>query len=424
MCYNQIMGQKFRKITIILIAISLIVPFNFSLVSSAKAQDSSTNEVAQEISNLDREIDAKKKEIEALQKKSASYKKQIEEAQRKTASLSTELAILSNKIAKIKIDIETTEKKIETLTLEIKNLETQIQEKENQIASSKDRISEFLRLIYKNDQKGYLEVIATNQSFSEVFNQMKYVENLQADLQKALNEIQELKASLEKQKKQMEDKKNEAEDSKNEMVKMQSSLEEQIMGKEVLLNRTAASEKQFQNWLLQSKYEEEQVNSEITSLEKSIRQRLEESDKSFSEGKTGSVVLSWPVDPSRGITATFHDPDYPYRYIFEHSGIDIRAYQGTQIKAAAPGYVGKVKNGGQKGYSYIMLIHANGISTVYGHVSKINVQEDTYVIRGQVIGLSGGMPGTPGAGPLTTGPHLHFETRLDGIPVNPLNYLP
>ncbi len=417
------MVQKIRKIIAIITAIFIIVPFNFSLINIAKAENSSPNELVQEISNLDKEIDAKKKEMEALQKKSESYKRKIEDAQKKSASLSTELAILSNKIAKIKIDIEATEKKIETLALEIQNLEVQILEKENQIAYNRDRIAEFLRLIYKNDQKGYLEIITANESFSEVFNQMKYIENLQADLQKALNELQALKAELEKQRGEVEGKKNDAEKSKDEMTKMQSSLEEQIGNKEFLLDKTAASEKQFQNWLLQSKYEEEQINSEIASLEKSIRQRLEESDKSFSEGQSGSVVLSWPVDPSRGITATFHDPDYPYRYIFEHPGIDVRAYQGTEIRAPAPGYVGKIKNGGQKGYGYIMLIHANGISTVYGHVSKFNVQEDTYVIRGQVIGLSGGMPGTPGAGPLTTGPHLHFEVRLDGIPVNPLDYL-
>jgi len=419
------MIRRLLKFAVIITAISLFVPFNFSGIHDARAEETPANELVQELSDLDQKIEAKQREIDALQKKSDSYKRQIEQARNRALSLETELVILSNKIAKIEVDIETTEKKIEEIGLEIKSLEAQVQEKEALIAQNKGRIAEFLRLMHRNDQKSYLEVLAANESFSEIFDQVKYVEELQADLQGVLNEVQGLKEELENKKQERENKKREEEESKNELIKMQSSLEEQMTGKEMLLNETFASEKKFQNWLLQSKYEEEQIDSEISSLEKIIRQKLEESDKAFSEGEsTGSVVLSWPVDPGRGITATFHDPDYPFRYIFEHPAIDIRAYQSTQVKAAAPGYVGRVKNGGLGGYSYIMLIHANGISTVYGHLSKLSVQEDTYVIRGQVIGLSGGMPGTAGAGKLTTGPHLHFEVRSDGIPVNPLDYLP
>lgn len=420
------MANRGLKLLIIVTAISLIAPFNFSKISVAKAEASPANELVKELSDLDRQMQTKRKEIEALQKKSDSYKKQIEEAQRRATSLETELAIMSNKIAKVKIDIEAMEKKIEEIGLEIQNLEIQIQNKEDEINKNKDRIAEFLRMIYRNDQKSYLEVLASNQSFSEVFDQMQYVESLQADLQNVLNQVQKLKSDLEDKKNQQEAKKLEAENSKEELTKMQSSLEEQMASKELLLNETFVSERQFQNWLLQSKYEESQINSEISNLDRTIRQKLEESDKSFSSDSfgSGSVVLSWPVEHARGISATFHDPDYPFRYIFEHPGIDIRAYQGTPVRAAAPGYVGKVKNGGQRGYSYIMILHVNGISTVYGHLSKLMVQEDTYVIRGQIIGMSGGMPGTPGAGSLTTGPHLHFETRLEGIPVNPLDYLP
>jgi len=418
------MMRGWGKIFIVIItAISLIVPFNFYQLKSVSAQYYA-NDLVKELSDLDKQIDTKKKEIEALQKKSETYKKNIEQAKRKALSLETELAILSNKIAGIKIDIETTEKRIETVNLEIQNLELQIKEKEENITKNKDRLAEFLRLIYRNDQRSYLAVLVANKSFSEFFDQAQYIKELQANLQTVLDQVQNLKTELEAKKKEEESKKQEEEKYKNDLLKMQSSLGEQMGSKEILLDETFASEKQFQNWLLQAKYEEEQTSSEIYSLEKSLRRKLEESDKTFSEGHSGSVVLSWPVNPSRGITALFHDPDYPFRYIFEHPAIDIRVAQGTPVAAAAPGYVARVKNGGLSGYSYVMLIHNNGISTVYGHLSKINVQEDTYVIRGQTIGLSGGMPGTSGAGRLTTGPHLHFETRLDGIPVNPLDYLP
>lgn len=170
----------------------------------------------------------------------------------------------------------------------------------------------------------------------------------------------------------------------------------------------------------QAKKEQGEAAAEIVSLEKLVRAKLTELEGGDLEFNDNG--MAWPV-PRNVVTAYFHDPDYPFRYIFEHPGIDIRAGQGTTLKAAASGYVARTKNGGVSGYSYIMLIHGDGLSTVYGHVSKILVSEDDYVVQGQTIGLTGGIPGTPGAGKLTTGPHLHFEVRLNGIPVDPLSYL-
>jgi murein DD-endopeptidase MepM/ murein hydrolase activator NlpD len=173
--------------------------------------------------------------------------------------------------------------------------------------------------------------------------------------------------------------------------------------------------------LLQSLREQYKlIEDEVRSFEDKVRRKLAEQDK-ISDG--ADIVLSWPV-PSRYITSYFHDPDYPYRRVFEHNAIDIRAAQGTNVKAAAAGYVARARRcSSSRCYSYVIIIHSGNLSTVYGHLSKVNVTADQFVSRGEVIGLSGATPGTIGAGPFVTGPHLHFETRLNGIPVNPLNYI-
>jgi murein DD-endopeptidase MepM/ murein hydrolase activator NlpD len=174
--------------------------------------------------------------------------------------------------------------------------------------------------------------------------------------------------------------------------------------------------------LYQAVQEQEQANRDIKSLEDEVRKKLKSTGLG-SLDQFGNTVFIWPVTVKKGISTYFYDPTYIFRKYFEHPAIDIPTPQGTPIKAAASGYVARAKDAGL-GYSYIMLVHNGGFSTVYGHVSRIDVQEDTFVNKGQIIGATGGLPGTRGAGRLTTGPHLHFEVRSNGIPVNPLDYLP
>lgn len=130
------------------------------------------------------------------------------------------------------------------------------------------------------------------------------------------------------------------------------------------------------------------------------------------------------IKPVSGrITYGFHDSDYPYKNISEHEGIDIEASQGTKVKASAAGYVSSIVDGGASGCTYIVLQHRNNITTLYAHLSKVSVKLGQAVEQGEEIGLSGGTPGTYGAGAYTTGPHLHFELMVNGTNVDPEKYL-
>jgi murein DD-endopeptidase MepM/ murein hydrolase activator NlpD len=135
------------------------------------------------------------------------------------------------------------------------------------------------------------------------------------------------------------------------------------------------------------------------------------------------VSLDWPVDPELGISAHFHDDGYKKRFGFDHGAIDIPVEQGSVVYAAADGIVAKVSDNGM-GFSSLSVDHGGGIATLYGHVSEFLVKEGERVRAGQPIVLSGGQPGTRGAGRVTTGPHLHFEVFVDGKKVDPLRYLP
>lgn len=134
------------------------------------------------------------------------------------------------------------------------------------------------------------------------------------------------------------------------------------------------------------------------------------------------ISLSWPLNPLYGISALFGDQDYERIFGLEHEAIDIPALQGTVITAAQDGTVEQVVDSGM-GYSYVVLRH-NGYATVYGHILEFLVEEGDVVYQGDPIARSGGMPGTPGAGHLTTGPHLHFEVVTGLGNVDPLDFLP
>lgn len=374
-----------------------------------------------EIEELNRKIEEKRKKVEQIEESIERVKKDINQTRLKKVSFQNQIAILNNRTKQTELDIESTQEKIDTLELEIQAFGLQIAQKETDIERQKAIMAEFIRTLHYENGKSYLEILAAYDTFSDFYNRLQYLQSIEGDLGKSAKRLNLAKADLGDKKEQTEERQSSYEELKAELTEKQKDLGEQTFVKENLLFDAQSSEQTFAVLLENLRQQYQSIEGEIAGIEQEVRRRLQADQ--LREGTDATGKFAWPTQ-SRYITARFHDPDYPYRHIFEHNGIDIRAGQGTRITAAGSGYVARAKPcGTARCYSYVMIIHSGGLATVYGHLNGVAVQEDQFVTRGDVIGYSGGTPGTSGAGPFVTGPHLHFEVRKNGIPIDALGYL-
>ena len=370
-----------------------------------------------EINELNEDIKARQSSLDYLNEQIGVYQQKIEAKQNEQTSISNEIELLENRMTKTELDIEATNEEIDLVNAEIALLGHQLTELETKLTADKQTLAEVLREIQVNDNKLALEVFFGQKSFSDIFDQMQYLEDMNGDLKETLDETKSAKQEVLVARDVQNEKHEQLDELQIALADDILVLEDEVGAKDSLLLATSRSEQEFQSLLYDIQQEQAYINYQISELQQSIENRINESDI-----VGDSSILSWPADPTyRGISATFHDPTYPFRHLFEHSGIDIPVRQGTPLKAAAPGYVAWTRTGRLYG-NYVMIIHTNGLATLYAHMSQFNVSADQFVSRGDIIGLSGGAAGSAGAG-LSTGPHLHFETRLNGIPVDPMNYL-
>lgn len=132
--------------------------------------------------------------------------------------------------------------------------------------------------------------------------------------------------------------------------------------------------------------------------------------------------LVWPVNATH-VSTYFHDEEYFKALGSQHEAVDLPMPQGSDIVAPASGYVYFIHKPTPGGYGYVALKHANGFVTVYGHISEVLVNKFDFVDAGKLFAKTGGAPGTPGAGPMTSGAHLHFELYKNRESVDPLRFL-
>ena len=319
----------------------------------------------------------------------ASDKQQeLNDINEKKDSVKEDMEALTDSIREQQAEVDSLQESVDAKQAEIDKAQADIEQTKKDIEERQDGLNKRLRTMYKNGSIGSLDVLLGSSSLSEFLTNLELIQRIYKGDQETLK-------TLEKQHDELE--------TKQAALKAeQAELKEQ---------KAAAEEKQSalqaDKDILQSKLEE--LNAEADRVSGEIA-ALQDKDKVYEGGQ-----FQWPTT-STYITSPFGFRIHPVTGVYTgHTGVDIGVGTGTPVYAAASGTV-IVASYGYGGYGVAVVIdHGSGISTLYGHCSSLKVSTGQTVSRGQVIALSGNTG-------VSTGPHLHFEVRINGTYVDPMQY--
>ena len=396
---KKLLNLPIRKI-LISIMVFLIIPAVFissnSYIPHANLYGQTLEE---ELAQLKKDREETQKKINETKKLEQSYLKDVNSVETNLLASLSELDGLNDKMAAAKSEVDQTTIELVLKEQELKKIEDELSVKESTL---NDRVAS----IYKKRSTNILEILLKAQDFIEFISRLKLMNLLASQDAVIVKEIKDQRTANLNIKKGILDLREKQKNKNTEIGNLLSQAESkqrEVEGiyeeKTTLLNKTKADK----NALLA-------IDKEFEIKESEIARILE----SYKYGSAPGDKLMWPV--AGRLVSGFGMRLHPILgYVRLHAGIDIAAPNGTIIKAADGGQI--IQAGYDSGYgNSIMVYHGGGFATWYAHLSRILVSVGQMVERGQVIGLVG-------ATGLATGPHLHFEVRINGAAQNPIGYL-
>lgn len=326
-----------------------------------------------------------------------------EELKKVKSEINTEL----QEIEDLSDTIKQKEQEIQELAGEIEELTGSIKEKEEDLEQKQKLLDERLSAAYMNEGSNtYLEAFFSGGfvNFISNYDMIKQIAEYDTNL---IDEVKAVKESLENEKVKLENSKIESETKRNELKELKSDKESKV-------SKLSAEQKSIQSQI--DEYDREM--EKIAAAERAAAQQSSSGSYSSSGSSASPGRLLWPVPSTRYVSSPYGYRIHPiYGTSRFHSGIDIATSSGNDIVAAESGTVILASYGYNGGYgNYIIIDHGNGLTTRYAHCSSLYVSVGTKVSRGQRIAAIG----STGA---STGPHCHFEVRINGNTQNPMNYV-
>ena len=386
-----------RKIFCIIL---IVVLLSYSICTNAENSEKVT-------------VSEKGNTLDELQKQAEEINNQILENSKKMELVEEELSQNLLQIQEIEEKIQLSEqqlneinKEVEILDKDIQTTEEQLEIKQIQYEKINKQAEQILVGMYISGDTQYLDVLVGSNSIvdfiSNYFLLSELLEYNVALIEKAVEQKKEVEEIMF----QLEEKKEEVLLKKKEQQKTSQVLENTKTSKQYYTNQLTEEERKIQEEINEYKIQMAAVEVEIKKIA---------GIKSFGEEYIGETMI-WPIPGKTNITSQYGMRTHPITGIYSlHKGVDVSAPIGTDFVAMASGVVTKAEY--NKYYGNMVIIdHGGGVQTLYAHGSEIVAKLGDLIAQGDTV-LKVGSTG------YSTGPHAHFEIRIDGETVNPLDYV-
>ena len=359
--------------------------------------------LAQSVAELQKGIDEHNAQIKQLNAEIDQYQRQLTATSAKKQTLQYKLDQLNLNIKKTTAQVNVLQNIIAATQLRIKQLSGNITTAQNSIDVNEGGLAESLRTIAQEESRPVVLQLLSEGALPAIWHDMAVTETFQSAVRERIVDLASAKQTFTNAKTETESKQAQLVKEQKALKQQQGSLGAQKKAQSDLLTQTKSQESTYQKIIAQKKAQEAQFEASLSNLKTAYQRALNPSEIPT----TGKGILAWPLDSVR-ITQQFGNTAFAASGAYNgkgHNGIDLAASIGAPLHAALAGTVEATGNTDVGGcYSFgkwVFIKHANGLSTMYAHLSQIDVSPGQSVSTGQLIGYSGETG-------YATGPHLHF----------------
>ena len=385
--------RKFFRTTLAFVICSLVI---FSFVYAEENEtNNTTNTAATDLQTQRNEIQNQMNEaneqLEGVQNDISENLQQVQKLDEKISNSQQELDELNKKIEDLENSSEEVEKKLKTA--------------EENYDKQKKLLDSYLVAVQESSDTQYLDVLLSSKNISEFLSNYFLITELANSQVELLEDMQNKKNEIQQSKEKLDKNKEDLAVIKANQTKTATVLANTKTVMENFISKLSDQEKDIQSKIDEYYAQFNAINSEILQL----------AQGGIATQYIGGE-LAWPVPGYTVISSNYGMRTHPITGVYKlHTGVDIRAPLGATFIAANDGIVTKASYNGAYG-NMVIIDHGGGVSTLYAHGSEILVQVGQTVKRGEPV-LKVGSTG------YSTGPHAHFEVRLNGVVTNPMPYI-